>query len=288
MELSLLQSFQVVINLKSFTLAAERLGRTQAAISMQIKRLEELLGVELVQRKKRGVELTLAGEKLLRHAARMLRQNQEALHQLSGQEAQGSVRLGTPADYANSLLSGALPRFARSFPLVQVRVRCDWSQELRKLLDRGELDLALVTRSPGDKSGELVRRERLVWATAMLNGPEERDPLPLALFPLGCLFRSLALEALQDQGRPHLLAYESPSLSGLQAAVTSGMAVGVLAQGTLLPGMRELDERQGFPALPEVEVALHRGAAAQSPPAVRLAEYIMAGFPGDDSPTALA
>lgn len=278
LDLDLLRAFVAVVDQGGFTAAAERLGRTQTAVSMRIKRLEALTGRRLLRRNNRGVALTADGEALAVHARRMLGLNAAAVAALAASPPEGEVRLGTPADYAAAFLADVLPAFARAFPRVRVEVRCDLSAVLLDDLDRGRLDLALVTRRPGDARGTAAHREPLVWAGARGGIAHEREPLPLAVFPPLCPFREVALAALATAGREARLAYVSPSVAGLQVAVASGFAVAALARSTVLPGMRVLAAEEGFPDLPDVEIALHRRPEARAEPVSRLAAFVEAAL----------
>lgn len=274
LELELLRTFQAVAGVGSFTIAAARLNKTQSAVSMQIKRLEMLTGKPLLRRNNQGVELTPAGETLLSYAARLLQVHDEAVAELTEPVVQGVVRLGAPADYAATFLADVLPFFAQTFPQVEIEVRCDLSVNLMDALAAGQLDVALATRHARMPVGERLRREALVWVAARNGRVHEQDPLPLALFPKGCSYRELALNALAEHGRNTRIAYTSPSVTGLQVAVTSGFAVAVLIQSAVLPGMQILGPEQGLPVLPQVEIALYRADDA-SPPAACLADYIV-------------
>jgi DNA-binding transcriptional LysR family regulator len=241
---------------------------------MQVKALEDSLGRRLLVRARGGVAPTREGEAVLAYARRLLALNDEALAALSGEALRGAVRLGTPDDYAAVFLPGVVARFAASHPQVQVEIQCALSTDLVRRLKDGALDLALVTREPGRPGGVLVRRERLVWAAAAGHRPELMDPLPLALFPDGCLFRPTALGALDAARRRWRIAYTSGSLAGIHSAVASGLAITCLAAATVPAGLRLLGRADGLPALPAVEIALRR-AERPSPAAAALADHLL-------------
>ncbi len=200
LDLLLLRSFVAVIDCGSIQLAAARVGRSQSAVSMQIRRLEEDVGRPLFQREGRNLRPNPAGEDLLLHARRLLRLSDEALASLRHPEAAGVVRLGMPEDYAAHLLAPTLARFAREFPLAEIELTFDSSPALLRLGEAGKLDLALVTREPRQPFA-VLRRERFVWAAAPDHGAWLRDPLPVALFEAGDIARRLAVEALQAADR---------------------------------------------------------------------------------------
>ncbi|MBL8259527.1 MAG: LysR family transcriptional regulator [Candidatus Competibacteraceae bacterium] len=273
----LLRTFVAIVDAGGFTQAAKHVHRTQSAVSMQVRRLEEILDRALFQRDGRGVQLSPDGEALLGYARRLLKLHDEALAALTRPDLSGLVRIGTPDDYVDRFLPEILSRFARAFPRVHVEVLCEPSVNLRHLLDEDRLDLALITCTPGAETGEVLRREPVVWATAERHLAHENEPLPLALFQPGCSFRDWALAALSEQGRPYRIAYTSASISGVLAAVTAGLAVTVLCRSVLPAGVRPLGIDEGFPILPSASITLHRGSAV-SAVAECLAGYIREGF----------
>ncbi len=275
LDLDLLRTFVAVAEGGSFTRAGRDLGRTQSAVSMQIKRLEAQLDRRLLDRSGRRVAVTAEGQLLLGYAKRLLQLNDEALARLLRPQVDGAVLIGTPDDYATSFLPGVLARFARAAPRVRVDVACDESVDLIGEVEAGRLDLALLTRTPAMRGGEAVRRERLVWCAVPGSPALEAAPLPLALFPEGCLFRQLVAQAFDVAGRDWRIAYSSPSLTGIGAAVSAGLAVTVLAESTVPPGLQVLGAEAGLPKLPTVEIALFRRPEALSPAAQLLAQHII-------------
>ncbi len=275
LDIDLLRAFVAVAETGSFTRAAGHLGRVQSAVSMQVKRLEEVAGQRLFDRSRRKVALSPDGEVLLGYARRMLALNQAALSDLGQAAVAGRVRLGT-ADTAAYFLPGILARFAQALPRVQLEVRCDRSWHLLDALDAGELDLALVTQQGDRRGGRALRREPLVWASARGQTAHETDPLPLAVFAPGCAYRAAAMDALDRAGRAWRVAYSSTSVTGVQAAAVTGLAVGVLPQSALLKGMRVLGETDGLPPLPDYAITLHAAPGNQPAPVARLAEDIAA------------
>jgi DNA-binding transcriptional LysR family regulator len=266
---SCLRAFLAVIDEGGFTRAAEKLNRTQSAVSMQIKRLEDALGVRLIADRKRAT-LTPAGERIISHARRIVALNDETVGRASGADIAGRVRIGTPDDYAAFLLPLVLRRLAITHPQIEVEVRCDLSIELIKAVDHGQLDLALVTRLPGLEGGVTVRREALHWVARSEDVAEHR-PLPLALFSRGCPFREATEEALQGAGLGWRLAYESRNLASLLPAVSEGLAVAVIAETSIPKGLKILGPEHGLPPLPAVEIAVYgsRGLVSRAAQAVQ-------------------
>ena len=280
LDLDLLRSFAVVAETKNFTRAAERLSRVQSAVSMQVKRLENIVGTRLFHRTRRAVRLTPDGVVLLRHAHRMLRLNEQALADLGRPAVEGRVRLGA-TDTTMCYLPAVLLRFAQSYPLIDLEIRCDRSWEALDALEAGEIDLALVTQPCGRAGGHMVRREPLVWAVSRDSVADEQDPVPLAIFAPGCIYREAALKALEKQGRAWRHAYNSASRDGLDVAVKAGLAVTMLPRSALGPDLRVVGPEQGFPPLPSIEILLYRRPGVASAPVATLAEAIAVSFRTD-------
>lgn len=273
-----LRAFLAVAEEGGFTRAAHKLNRTQSAVSMQIRRLEEMLDTRLIADRKRAT-LTAAGERILEHARRIMSLNDEMLGRAKGLDIAGRVRIGAPDDYVSFFLPGMLRRLAVTHPLVEVEVRCNLSVDLIAAVDRGQLDLALVTRLPGFDGGTTVRREPLIWVAAD-ETLSQRRPLPLALFSTGCPFRGAALERLDKARLPFRIAYESPSITSIAAAVSEGLAIAALAQISLAPYMRVLDAAHGLPDLPVVEIVLYGPRNAASPAAQAVKTSVMDALAG--------
>jgi DNA-binding transcriptional LysR family regulator len=274
----LLRSFVAIAETGSFTAAAHRVHRTQSAVSMQIKRLEDLLGRELFAREGRKIPLTRDGETLLAHARRILHAHREALAAFDRDALAGEVTVGSPDDYASTFLPRILAGFAETHAKVHVNVVCQASVDLMRLLAERAVDLALVTQGSGERGGTVVLREPMVWATSAHHRAHEQDPLPLALFEPGCAFRRAATESLAAAGRPARVAYTSLSIAGVHAALEAGLAVGVLLRSSVRPGLRILDQRDGFPSLPESGIVLQRATREPSPLVDRLEEAILEFF----------
>src|SRR5215470_5285343 len=277
MDLQLLRSFVSVIDAGGFTRAGERVHRTQSTVSQQIRRLEESFGRPLLVRKGKRVTPTEAGERLLSYARRMLALAEEARDVVARPTPDGIVRLGVPEDFAAYRLAQMLSKFARSRPGLRLDVRCDLSARLRRDLARGEFDIALVKRDAGDESesGALAAwPERLRWVTSSRFPVDKgRDPLPLAVFEQGCLYRKRAIHAVEAAGRTWRIAYTSPNLAGIQAAVSVGLGVSILPDIAVLADHRVLGPKDAFPKLTNTEMALiiHPDASAATR---RLAELL--------------
>ncbi|WP_040260994.1 LysR substrate-binding domain-containing protein [Pseudomonas massiliensis] len=271
-----LRTFVAIADQGGFTRAGEQVNRTQSAVSMQMKRLEEdILQRRLFERDGRQVRLTAEGQVLLGYARRILKLHSEVFNTLRAPHMVGTVKIGTPDDYAMRFLPGILSRFAEAYPLVQVEVHCETS---RQLLTRQDLDLTIITREPGHELGQLLRQERFVWAEASGYSPHEKDPIPLAMFNTDCFCRAWACNALDTQGRAYRIAYSSPSLAAIMAVVTAGLAVTAQLRSLIPADMRILGEADGLPELPLANVMLLRANHAQSPMTESLADFIVEGF----------
>jgi len=262
----LLRTFVTVQDHGGFTRAAEALHITQSAVSMQIRRLEEIVGKPLFTRKGRSVTLTPEGETLSRHARHILKLQEEALSALEQPEVKGTVRLGIPDDYV-SFLPPVFTRFSRTYPKVSMEIICRQSSEIHELMRKEDLDIALVTAGCGRPTtiGTTVRMEPLVWIASAQKHVEKEDPIPVAMFTDQFFVHRAAVKMLEQTGRSCRIAYSSPSMAGLVAAVHSGLAVALVARVSLPTDVRILGPDDGFPIMPPVPLELHHhpGAAAE-------------------------
>jgi DNA-binding transcriptional LysR family regulator len=277
----LLHAFVLIADGNSFTQAAERVGRSQSAISMQVKRLEDTLGQQVLSRGKGGgIELTLHGRYLLTRARQILALNEEVISTFRAPRFSGTVRLGTPDDYALSHLPPILKRFAETHPSVLVDVMCASSTDLATKLKAGELDLSLISEgnAPRNWPSVLLWRGPLAWITATRHAPHRQDPLPLALAHQDCSWRAAALAALEAEGRRYRIAYVSGSQAGTHAPVLAGLAVTVSVLANLPDGLRAMRPEEGTPPLPQFGILLLKGPDAQQPITDALAAHIEESF----------
>jgi len=278
LDLDQLRTFVAIAETGSFTRAAEVVFKTQSAVSMQMRRLEERIGKPIFARDGRASRLTEDGERLLGYARRMVRLSEETIAAFDETELSGSVRLGTPDDYAERFLPEVLARFSRSNPRVEVSVVCEPSLDLMELARAGELDLAIVTHC-GQGAVQVIRQEPLLWVASGQHCAEEEEVLPLALSKPPCAWRATAIDALTASGRKFRVLYQSANSTAIAAAVTAGLAVSVLAESALRPGMRVLGDADGLPRLPACEIGIVRGQ--HRPPSAivdKLAEHIVSSL----------
>lgn len=280
----LLRVFVFIAEDGSFTRAAARVGRTQSAVSMQMQRLEAVLGERLLARGKGGaVHLTTHGQFLLERARAMLALNDEIWSSFHTPAVQGGVRLGIPDDYALRYLPIILKRFAERHPSVQVDVLCLPSSLLIERLRAGDLDLTLCSEGhePQGWPATPLWRGPLSWITSATQAPHRQDPLPVALAADHCTWSVMARRALEAAGLRYRVAYYASTLIGTHAPVIAGLAVTVGASAWLPEGLRALRTEEGLPPLPDFGILMLRGADARQPVTDALAEYIAATFRAD-------
>jgi DNA-binding transcriptional LysR family regulator len=253
----LLRTFVSVVELGGHSKAGALLGRSQPAISLQIRRLEELVRAPLLTQEGRSIQPTPAGESLLSFAREILRINDEAVRFFHRTDMSGVLRIGLPTDYAVSFLQNTLTAFLRQHPEVELEIHCDLSRELHQLLRTEELDIIIATM-PVPRMPYLSRAwiEQPIWVAAKDYEPVAKRPVPLGAHLEGCDYRSRMIGALDSVERRWRIVYTGPGISGLQNAVLNGLCVTALTQATLLPGMRELTEEEGFPRLEPLRVGL--------------------------------
>jgi DNA-binding transcriptional LysR family regulator len=256
LEPDLLRTFLAISDAGSFTGAGAVVGRTQSAVSMQMRRLEEQLRCSLLRRSAHEVALTPQGEILRRHAKLILNAQQAALAALSQPDVPYEISLAIPDDYALGLLPTVLKDFASAHPNAAVAVTCEPSRDIIRNMAEGAYDLALVTEGQGPVMGPVVHQEPCHWVTAAKGGAHLRDPLPLAFGPEDDTYRQWAIDRLVKQGRAFRIAYTSISEAAIRGAVASGLAVSVMARSSMTAAMRVLGRAEGFPDLPTLRVCL--------------------------------
>jgi len=277
LDLDQLQSFCAIADCGSFTEAARRVNKTQSAVSMQIKRLEERLGHSLLARDGRSVSLTDHGDALYARARRMLRINAEIMDLFSDGDLSGSIRFGVPDDYAVRLLPVILSNFQRTHPKIVVDVRCQPSEELIEGMRTGKYDLIVFTQGTSQEYGELFRTERMFWVASHGGQALTQEPLPLAA-GAHCCWRDNAVESLNRIGRDYRIAYTSSNAMAITSAVLTDLAVGFLPESALQPGMRVISEDKNLPRLRDAQIALMRASHAYGGIYDALANHIVASM----------
>lgn len=274
-----LRTFVAIAETGSFTRAAEVVHKTQSAVSMQMKRLEERIGQPLFARDGRASRLTPEGEQLLDFARRIVKLNVEAVTSFSDTTLSGRVCLGVPDDYADRYLPDIMARFARTHASVELTVICEPSADLVQRIAAGAIDLAIITAADiAVRNVQVIRRERLLWVSSARHGIHSQNPVPLALGRTTCQWRELATNRLAGMGRQHRVLYSSPNSGAVAAAVLAGLAVSVFPESGLRPGMRVLGSADGFPPLPACDIGLLRNPHEPSDLADALAQHIISGL----------
>lgn len=278
LDLDLLRSFVTIAELDSFTAAGERLGRTQSTISLQVRRLEELLGHKVFDRTPRSLNLTEHGRQLLGPARQMLRLNDATIAQFVEPEMAGRVRLGVPEDFATAHLPAVLSAFTSAHPLVELEVTCDLTLNLLERFHVGAFDFVLVKREPAAAlEGVRVWREPLVWVARDRDALDGRAVVPLVVSPEPCVYRKRATDTLDAIGREWRVSYTSTSLAGSLSAVAEGLGLAVLPREMVPQHLTPISGSDGLPPLYDTEIALIE-APGLSETAHRLAQHVVAAL----------
>ncbi|MEI7037189.1 LysR substrate-binding domain-containing protein [Fulvimonas yonginensis] len=267
LDMDALRTLVAILQLGSLARAAERVGRSQSAVSQQMRKLETQLGQPLFRKQGRRVVLTEAGDRVHAYARRILELNDEAVHSVRGAAVDGTVRFGLPGDFAESWLPAALGQFKKAYPAVRVDVAVERNGLLLERLDRGELDLVLAMGHARRSDAELLARLPMTWL-----GPAGTDGglrpgavLDLALYHPPCFFRQAGTEALDKAGIVWRPAFVTASLQSLWAGVAAGLGLTLRTSAGVPSHLVRLDERHGLPPLPSVEVCLHAASGGASP-----------------------
>lgn len=281
LDLDLLKTLVAIAETGNFSAAAETVLRTPSAVSMQVKKMEQILGRPIFIRDSRSVELTADGAFLLEHARRMLALNRDAVARFVQPEIEGVVRLGAPDDVAERFLVEMLRRFNESHPHVTVNVAVDNTHRMIDMLNKGDLDLTVITCEAGfkEEGAEVVFREQLIWAACKGGVAAEQSPLPVSVWEEGCAWRKAALGRLDKENRPWRVAFQSAHISGQRAAVLADLAVAPIPISSVGGDIVEAPAHFGLPELPSYALGL---LVTEDPnPAVTAAvDHLRASFAG--------
>jgi DNA-binding transcriptional LysR family regulator len=270
LDLDTLRTFAVAHDLGGLAQAAERLGRTPSAISLQMKRLQDDLGIALFRKSGRGLALTEAGEVVLGHARRILALNDELLDTMQGTNLAGQIRIGCPQDFA-SVLPTVLSHFAEIYPRMQIELAVEGNRALADAIEKSQIDIAVVIGQEDRAAAETIGQLDMVWIASSDFVPPQSQPLPLALLGPQCAFRKRAIEHLEAANIPYRIAANSPSLDGLWAALLGGLGVTARTSFNLREGLVSGQLLYKLPALGSLPVTLHRNASAKSMATDRMA-----------------
>lgn len=280
LDLEALRILVAIADTGNFSAAAEAVFRTPSAVSMQVKKMEELIGRPLFHRDSRSVTATSDGEKLVQHGRRMLALNREMMTHFITPDVTGVVRLGAPDDTAERLLPDMLRRFANSHCGVNIDVVVKNSNELISDVHNGSLDLAIVTCDPNSaayKDMEIVFSEGLTWAGARSGVAYEKNPVPVSVWEDGCAWRNAGLKSLEESGKNYRVSYMSAHISGQRAAILADLAIAPIPVSACTDGIISLGARHGIPALPDYAIGLVL-AKKLSKPAKAAANHLRASF----------
>ncbi|RVU30643.1 MULTISPECIES: LysR family transcriptional regulator [Neptunomonas] len=255
MDIEALRSFLAFVDTGSFTRAAKQLHRTQGAISMQMKRLEEEAGKSLFIKEGRQLALTEHGRKLVSYARRIVAMHDDALGDLQRGHEHPPIIIASPDDYAESVLPKVMAQLVARHPTQTFKLLCDNSTNLRRMLDNGEIHAAILTRAPEHDEGYLLHHERGVWVHGGHAELFDREVLPLALYEAQCKFHTTAIDGLEKALRPYHLLAASSSATAIKALLREGLAVSAMAVSSLSPDMF-IVERPELPELPAVDIVL--------------------------------
>lgn len=274
LEIQWLRTFQSVVQTGSMTASARHLCRSQSAISMHIKNIEQVLGSEIFSRENKKLLLTPTGHELLHYAESLLAVHHRALSALTGSRQRGQVSLGIPDDYATRYLPPLLRAFARHYPAVEITLSCEPSSLLLPKIATGELDVAITTRGSAEQ-GTLLTSEPLVWTGNLPVNFSEGEPLPVAMYEFGSEARKKITAVLDTLPAGYRVMYNSPYIAGQIAAAESGVAVAVLTRCSVPPTLAIIHPPL-LPALPVLDIAVVRSpVTADNLMAERLVESII-------------
>lgn len=274
-----LRTFLVVAECQNVSRAAERLFRTQSAISTQIKQLENILSTKLFIREARGMSLTNSGAKLLPSAISIISKIDQTAQSFLQAPIEGFVSMAIPDDYGTDLIATILAEFAQRHPKVEVDIHCKFGQAFKNYTDHQRLDLAVFTSEHREHDDEVLLEEQTVWVCSHKIDHIDLNNLEIVLFDRKCWWRDATLTALESIKAKYRVAYTSGSITGVKAAIKAGLAIGILARSTVDSSMKILDSTDGLPALPSSQLLLRTNPSSSFPDAAEaLGEAIRQSF----------
>jgi DNA-binding transcriptional LysR family regulator len=276
-DIALLRAFVGVVETGSVTAAAALLNLTQAAVSQQLKRLEELFGTDLFERHHKRLSLKPSGERLMAHAQKLIALNDEVWGTMSAPAYEGEVRLGVPHDIVGPYMPPILKRFDKAWPRVRVSLECTTTRALIEMLQQGRVDLTLTTEQHCGANGEILMEDDLVWTGAANGTAHRRDPLPLSIGGATCEFRASLLKAVRDCGRDWRPVCEVSNMEALFASISADLSVGAFLRGTIPHYLQEVPD-PSLPRMPKFLINMYLPPARQNEIAVELARTIRQEF----------
>jgi DNA-binding transcriptional LysR family regulator len=279
LDLSLVRTFVAVVEHAGMTAAGNVLHLTQSAVSQQIKRLEEALGTALFIRDRKGMRLTRAGERLRGKAVRLLSLNDEILTEISVNGLSGGIRVGVPLDLVGNMLSAILKAFVEAHPHVEVSLVSGSSTDLKKLVQGGAIDLAIVEELSSVPAANCLGVERLVWAGARHGRAYRRKPLPVSMVSESCAFRPIVIEALDKAARDWRTVFENVSIEATAATTRADLAVSVWLEAFVPDDLEILGAECDVPSLPPFAINLYGPSRNATSAAHSFEAHLRAGFP---------
>ncbi len=256
LQIDYLRTFIALAETKGFTKTGVQINKSQSAVSMQIKRLEDEVGKKLFKRIGKTVKLTVEGHILIKYALRIVKEHDDAARALSKPDLEGFLRVGSPEHYTVGILPKLLARFASIYPDVLVEMRCENSDVIKDAVDKGELDVGICTQI--SEGGQVISHDPIVWVAGPGFILQKYSTVPVAVFEEGCIFRTWATEALEKHGINYRIVYVSHSISGLIDAVRAGFAVAPIIRSNVPDDLKILGLEDGLPILPVSNIVLHK------------------------------
>jgi DNA-binding transcriptional LysR family regulator len=276
LQIDYLRTFIALSETKGFTKAGMQVNRSQTAVSMQIKRLENEIGKKLFDRIGKTVKLTAEGNTLIGYAMRIVKEHDDAVRALSKPNLEGFIRFGSPEHYTVGVLPKLLARFASSYPDVLVEMRCENSDKIKEAIDKGELDIGICTQTC--EGGQVIFHDPLVWVTDPGFVMQKHKTLSLAVFEGDCIFRTWAVEALEKAGLTYRIVYVSRSISGLLDAVRAGFAIAPIIRSNVPPDLKIVGIENGLPVMPVSNIVLHKTKKVTSETIDCFCDHIIKSF----------
>ena len=276
LQIDYLRTFIALAETKGFTKAGIQVNRSQSAVSMQIKRLEDEIGKKLFERIGKTVKLTAEGHILIKYALRIIKEHDDATRALSKPDLEGFIRLGSPEHYTIGILPTLLARFALTYPDVLVEMRCENSDEIKEAVDKGELDVGICTQI--SDGGQVIAHDPVVWVADPGFIKQKHKTVSIAVFEDDCIFRTWAIEALEKSGISYRIVYVSRSISGLIDAVRAGFAIAPIIRSNVPSDLKIVGLENGLPVLPVSNIVLHKTKKVTSEIIECFSEHIIKSF----------
>lgn len=270
-----LKTFLVLVENHSFSRTAEEIGRSQSAVSLQIKRLEEIAGTPILTSSGKSLSLTQQGTILYEYAKQIVDLNDECINRLDGNILSGTIRIGIPSDFAIAFLPMILGRFTETHPNISLDVQCELSASLTQKIETQECDI-VVALDDGRPTRYLksLWRDPVSWIGWQSHKVHRKLPLPLVLFPEPCQYRERVVRTLAGLKIPYKIVFSSSSMAGNHAAIQSGLGITALSRNSIPPYFHELPKSRNLPALDKVHVGIYWNTRGSTKATLELASFL--------------